>query len=270
MLITRRRLSVAAFVVMMTVAASFGFANGAQGTEAQTVQFMVPDIDGFPFTNPLKLYDKIMSDCNINLKVIPTPTDGWNDKFNVLVSSGDLPDVVFILNNQATVNEVGQKGVLLPISDNLAKLPSVTKVFEQYADDVKYLTAANGKVYVTPCVSIRGRFNNTGIILREDVLKKNGFDISSIKTTDDLYNAFLALLKANEGKPVLSDRRSQSGVPRRRCPVCSGSGASGSPAICSTTSKPSNTTTRFRPRRSRMPCSISPGCTRMGSSAPTS
>ncbi len=206
MLTTHRGLSILAFAVLLTVGASFASANGAQQiAEVPTLRYMVPDIDGIAIANPLKLYDKISKDCNVKLEVIVAASDGWNDKFNVLVSSGDLPDTVFILGNQAQVNELGQKGILLPFSDNLAKTPILAKLFAQHPDDLKYLMAANGKVYATPCVHLRTA-NTKGIILREDVLRKNGFDINSIKTTDDLYNAFLVLQKANDGNPVMGDR----------------------------------------------------------------
>jgi putative aldouronate transport system substrate-binding protein len=122
---------------------------------------------------------------NIKLEYVPVPRAQEVDKLNVLMASGDAPDIVFTYDGNLTYKYASQGG-----------LTDLGKLVDQYGPDLKkYLgdaTLAYGKFdnvqYAIPAKrSYLGKYSS---MIRQDWLDKLG--LPAPKTTDEVYNTLKA------------------------------------------------------------------------------
>ncbi|MDF2959554.1 MAG: extracellular solute-binding protein, partial [Paenibacillus sp.] len=97
-----------------------------------------------------------------------TPSQGCDEKRNLLFASNELPDVFFRANLSNTdISRYGmQEQMLVPLEGLIEKYaPNLKKVFDQYPDVKKSVTAADGHIYSLPGVRLlnSGRMDKTWI-----------------------------------------------------------------------------------------------------------
>lgn len=171
------------------------------------VSWMLVEFGTMKFANDLAVYDLLEEAGNLELEIIPSPIDSYLEKFNITLASGTLPDIMSVFGGAAAleaVNENGPKGLFVPLSDHLDKMPNFKAWIDKYPNAAQALRASDGKIYVGFNVKDYPVFN-TGFAIREDLLKKNGIELSGIRTTEDLYNAF-GVLSKELGGPVMGAR----------------------------------------------------------------
>lgn len=171
----------------------------------QKVKWMIVEYSIIKYMNDLKIYEKIEKAGNIELEIIPSPLDSYNEKFNTMIASKEMPDVIQTYQNYEAVKEYGPKGLFVPISDKLDLMPNLKKWMDKYSASLPGLRAGDGKVYCMPKVKDYSPIMQ-GVAMRGDLLEKGGYDVKNIKTMDDLYAAFKVLQTQNGGKPILSAR----------------------------------------------------------------
>lgn len=92
---------------------------------------------------------------NVDLEfIVGLPNDN-NDKRNVLMASGDYPEV-FLSGNFTPAEQMkyGKQGVFLPLNDLIDQhAPYLKKVFEERPDLEKAVTAPDGNIYAMPQVN---------------------------------------------------------------------------------------------------------------------
>ena len=196
----RRLSSLILAVVLLLCCASMAMAE-----EPQNVRILYMDSTGFKYNNDLVIYQTIEEACNINLEVETVPSSEFVSKFGTMLAGGNLPDIINHTTAIDQVNELGPKGMFLPISDYLDQMPNVKAVLEQYPEEVEMMKASDGKLYKIPTVKTAD-VNTQGFCIRADILRENGVDANSIKTMDDLFEALMVLKEANGGKPVYGIR----------------------------------------------------------------
>ncbi|MBJ9990986.1 extracellular solute-binding protein [Paenibacillus sp. S28] len=130
---------------------------------------------------------------NIKVEFVPIPRTDASDKVNVMMSSGDAPDIVFANTSPLTAYGYAKDGGLLPLDD----------LIEQYGPNLKkYLGPAldSGKVDGVQ-YSIPGRRVNTGKyenLIRQDWLDKLGLPMP--KTTEEVYQTLKAFKEKDPGQ----------------------------------------------------------------------
>ncbi|MBO7746449.1 extracellular solute-binding protein [Paenibacillus sp. MWE-103] len=130
---------------------------------------------------------------NIKVEFVPIPRTDATDKVNVMMSSGDAPDIVFANTNVLTSYGYAKDGGLLPLDDLL----------DQYGPNLKtYLasTLDRGKVdgvqYSLPGLRVNtGKYEN---LIRKDWLDK--LNLPMPQTTDEVYAALKAFKEKDPGE----------------------------------------------------------------------
>ncbi|RTE10283.1 extracellular solute-binding protein [Paenibacillus whitsoniae] len=130
---------------------------------------------------------------NIKLQFIPVPRNQEVDKLNVLMASGDAPDMVFTYD-QPTINNYVKNGGLT----DLGKLiddngPNLKKFLGQ---DVLNYGIFSGKQYTIPAKRPL-QFTQSSYI-RKDWLDKLGMPVP--KTTDEFYKTMKAFKEKDPGQ----------------------------------------------------------------------
>jgi putative aldouronate transport system substrate-binding protein len=128
---------------------------------------------------------------NIIIKMIFIPMSSYSDKLNVLLASGDYPDVYQVTKAMVNVQAFATKGYAMDI-DKYVKKNKICKTVipKKYFDYLR----VNGKVYAMP----RAREQEKVIWLRRDIADKYGVKLSSTPTTEEFYNE---MKKITEGIP---------------------------------------------------------------------
>lgn len=149
---------------------------------------------------PQKDVEKVQAEINkyiepkigATLKINAIDWGQWDNKLNLMISSGEKSDIIFTAAWQNyTVNVA--KGAFLPLNDLLDKVgPDIIKNL-----DPAFLEGSkvDGKNYGVP--TNKELAATRGVLVRKDLLEKYNLDITNVKTWADL-EPLLKTIKENE------------------------------------------------------------------------
>jgi len=167
--------------------------------EKLTLKMLTNDWTGIVVGNDMPVYKELEKRTNVHLDITLLPIQNTLDKFNLIMASGDLPDIVGWGNADA-FNKFGMQGALVPLQDLIKKFgPDIQKAIENPLpnDSLPYklnawaeLRAADGNLYTVPTISSSSAIGPV-FGIRTDWLDKLGLKVPD--TTDDLYNALKAV-----------------------------------------------------------------------------
>jgi putative aldouronate transport system substrate-binding protein len=126
-----------------------GFANPVTLSAFVSPSPQIENLDTNTFTKTLE------SKLNIQFKFEVAPSAGANDRKQLLLASGDYPDI-FLSGNltQAEQLKYGKQGVLIPLNDLIAQYGSNIKAaFKKKPELEKAITAPDGNIYALPSVN---------------------------------------------------------------------------------------------------------------------
>ena len=126
--------------------------------------------------------------------------DSDADKLNLAMNSGEQWDLVNYHKFTGGLPTLVANGMAMPIDDLVAQYgqDAVAAVGEEMLDAGK----VNGVLYSIPSVDVWA--NSFGMAIRADILEELNIDPASLKTWDDLHEAFLKMKEAHPDKyPVV-------------------------------------------------------------------
>jgi len=131
---------------------------------------------------------------NIHLKgVAPSSATDTQEVFNLLMVSGDLPDIVEGNNLRDDFIKYGMEGAFIPLEDLIAEhAPNIQKFLDEHSYVKTFASGPDGHMYFIPYVP-DGSVGK-GYFIRKDWLDAVGKDIP--KNVDELYEVLTAF--ANE------------------------------------------------------------------------
>lgn len=212
------RLTAAALSICMTVLAgcqstdkaaapttSTGDGKSAAG-EIPTVEVLTPWDPGLPIGSDLPVFVEWGKRTGVKFNVNSPPRDAFKEKMNIVLSSGQLPDMMKFFQDDRTFKDYGpQLFVALDDYIKAGKLPNLEKWLKKYPEVDKVMRhPEDGKIYAFPLIQDFD-FATTLWLVRNDLLKKEGLDASQIQTVDDFKKAMLAL-KKQTGDYITSSR----------------------------------------------------------------
>ena len=129
-----------------------------------------------------------------NIKLVSVASKNQSDEvqgFNLMLSSGKLPDIV-AYELVSDFENLGMEGGLIPLEDLIDKYaPNIKKFFEENPRYKKDAIAADGHIYMIPNYNDYFNLKTTqGYYIRKDWLKK--LNLQEPKTVDELYNVLVA------------------------------------------------------------------------------
>lgn len=106
--------------------------------------------------NEKYIFKKLEEETNVHVEWETTPNDGWLEKRNLLLASGDIPDVLFNVGgsgggSNGEIVQYGSQGVYIPLNDLIEKYaPNIKRIFELRPNVKEELTAPDGNIYSLP------------------------------------------------------------------------------------------------------------------------
>lgn len=170
--------------------------EGAATTEPVEVSILMPG--GFNLKDDSPIYQELQIKLNIKLKISTSAWDDYDQNLNIMMASGELPDVFFNYSVGMFMGEyLGvykkwiQEGMLLPMSDYTDKYPNLEKRLSVFEGEKK---ASGGKHY---SLYLQNSYNETSNgrawFIRQDWLDKLGLKMP--QTTDEFYEVARAFTK---------------------------------------------------------------------------
>lgn len=122
-----------------------------------------------------------------NVTVGNTPDS--NEAFNLMIASGDLPDIVGGKHMKHNVNRYGPEGAFLPLDDLIKEhAPNIYAQMQARPGVFNSVRAGDGNLYFVPYLT-DGKYGRAYFI-REDWLAK--LDLEQPDSVDDLYKVLTA------------------------------------------------------------------------------
>lgn len=116
---------------------------------------------------------------NTKINCIIPPQGSYKEKVNILVSSGDIPDVFRVFQAMVSLPGFAARGQILPLDDYIKKSPVLSKIDKALYD---YMNI-NEKIYYLP----KDEPLTKNIWLRKDVTEKYGVKLPVNASTEQFY-----------------------------------------------------------------------------------
>ncbi len=144
-------------------------------------------------TTKAPVWQEIQKRTGIKLDIEIVSTQSKDVKFNLMMASQDLPDIVGYYEGKGgfgAINRFGAEGAFVPLEDLIAKYaPNLKKLILDDPAVRSSVTAADGHIYVVPMFSATKAAR--GWWIRGDWLKKLGLKVPT--TTEELYKVAVAI-----------------------------------------------------------------------------
>ena len=162
-----------------------GSEDAAVSEEPITIRFMTQDHSNYPMNADAPVFQELMKRTNINIVFETTPSANYVDKRNIVIATGELPDMMFITGNDAITN--GQKGTFAALNDYISASTYLKDILtpEIVIDGM----GLDGSVYAIPMINDIANLTTT-LLVRQDWMDMLGLEAP--KTMDDLYNMLVA------------------------------------------------------------------------------
>jgi putative aldouronate transport system substrate-binding protein len=161
--------------------------SGKASDKPIEVRMFAEDRVDAPWSSNSDAMKELAAKTNVSIKFEVAPQGNADEKFNIMIASGDLPDIINYTYDK--MMKYADKGAYEPLNDLIEKnAPNIKKVLGSDKNYKKELSYTDGKIYVLP---------NVGAIKVSELffLRKDWMDKLSLKTPetlDDWYNMFKA------------------------------------------------------------------------------
>ncbi|TDQ36080.1 extracellular solute-binding protein [Aureibacillus halotolerans] len=183
--------------------------SGQQAAEENTVDVTV-NPEGFPIVDEqltlsmfgpsagaaewedMHFFQEMAERTNIQFDFTTPALESIETQKNLMFASGDYPGIIFggSLTTEEQV-DYGSQGILLPLNDLIEEhAPNIQKMFEEFPEIEKTVTATDGNIYALPNV-------NQGIVWARGPLWYNNawleaLDVEELpSTTDEMYDLLM-------------------------------------------------------------------------------
>ncbi len=139
---------------------------------------------------------------NINVECVQIPYEGRTEKQNLAISSGDLPDIMFMYDTFMEASNIMKYGVneemLLPVSDYFSEelTPNILAHLEKNEAAVIANTAPNGKMYSVPWIGDPAPYEGRATGTYSSFIDKRYLEAAGLETAPDTLDGFMDMLRA--------------------------------------------------------------------------
>lgn len=127
-----------------------------------------------------KVEEAIEKAATVDLEVIAPPMSSYNEKLNVMLSSGSIPDVFAVRKAMDNIQVYAARGYTRALDDLLPNFENITSQIDPTYMD--YVTV-NDEVHAIPMYVPMKK----NIWLRKDMIDKYGINLSETPTTEEFY-----------------------------------------------------------------------------------
>lgn len=137
------------------------------------------------------VYQEMEKKTGIKIEFINPPVGQETDNFNLLVSSGDLPDIIYDQGYKGGGNKAIEDNVYIKLNDKLEEYaPNYLKVMDLNPEIARQCKEDDGTIWSFQCIQLDREPAYIGPAIRQDYLDKVGLKMP--ETIDDWTNVLTA------------------------------------------------------------------------------
>jgi len=136
---------------------------------------------------------------NINLEIEELTSENRTERTNLMLASGDIPDLFLVPLTNGEVVEYGVNGgELLPISDYLSEelTPNICAVLDREPEAKEAATASDGKIYSVPKINSKVLGEGDSIGIQRVFIDKVYMEKAGVKEIPNTVDEFVDMLRA--------------------------------------------------------------------------
>jgi putative aldouronate transport system substrate-binding protein len=150
-----KRITMGILCLLMAVGMVFGGANtqaSGSGSAAGPAEFTATFIKGVYHGDPndMILYKNLEKETNVKVTWLVIPATNWNERKNILINSGDMPDIFYMNTYSADeIDRYGRQGLFLDLTPLIKQHgPWIQKMLDDYPITKPIvLNPSDGKIY---------------------------------------------------------------------------------------------------------------------------
>jgi ABC-type glycerol-3-phosphate transport system substrate-binding protein len=175
----------AAALCLITAAQVFGGGQGARpaasGGAKETTLTMINRVNADVVIDNNPLIKFIREKTGFNIQLEAPPINNYNDRLQIIMASGDLPDLVYVWSLDQNYIRWAEDGLLVPIEEQANKYPNIKHNITPELFEAARIPST-GLAYGVPRTNI---INHTGTIINTQWLAKLGMKAPT--TIDEFY-----------------------------------------------------------------------------------
>lgn len=125
---------------------------------------------------------------NLELNLIATPNAEYNDKMNLMITSGEDWDICYTANFTNKFHTNVQREAFLALNDLLENTEAGKNLMSVLPEGLTDIATVNGNVYAIPNYQLM--YNQRGVYVQKDLADEFGLDVASIKNITDMEPFF--------------------------------------------------------------------------------
>lgn len=157
-----------------------------------TISMLTASHASWPFQEDWYVLDVIKEYTNVDLEVTAVDTSGFAEKVNLTMSSGELPDLIFLTEN-STVQQYAPQGAFVNILDYIDQMPHFKAWYEENQQYAANYMSADGGLYQFPQKGVE-ETERRGWLYRKDIFDAQNLEMPATK--EEFYDVLVALKKA--------------------------------------------------------------------------
>lgn len=205
----------AAVMALGTIGCSGGNSTGASSVKAETASSAGGNLSGkvsdkpvtftmlyadnstYPFKKDWPTLKKMTELTNVSLNVTVVPDADYPTKVQLLLNSGDIPDIVCKTGISGSVEDMALNGKLLSFSDYINNMSNFQQAVKKSGmnDELNNTKLADGKIYSLPVNVNEKRVQTEQWFVRKDIFDKNNMPLPT--SWEECYRDLKALKAKN-------------------------------------------------------------------------
>ena len=143
--------------------------------------------------NMQEIHQRAEEIMNVHIEWIMVPADAWNEKKNLMLATGDLPDIIESKINESDLTRYGPEGTFVELTDLIAKYAhNINKLMDTEMPELRsFIAAPDGKVYSLFRVNSGPWMTSNGVGMMNMQWLKN-LNLEVPKTLDEFTNVLRA------------------------------------------------------------------------------
>lgn len=201
---------------------------GSSGASSGSSSTGDPSSDGVLFNEPVKLsmytashaswpyqadwyvVDLVKEKTNVTFDLTAVDTEGFTEKLNLIMASGELPDLIYMMSG-AAVQQYGPQGAFVNLLDHLDQMPNFKKWYEENTSYALNYLSPDGALYMAPQHGVQ-ETNRRIWMYREDIFMEQGLKVPT--NQEEFYDVLVKLKEAYPDSYPLGFRSFTNGLPQ--------------------------------------------------------
>lgn len=179
-------------------------------SEPVTLSMYTASHASWPFQKDWYVIDLVKEKTNVSFDINSVDTEGFTEKLNLIMASGDLPDLIYMMDS-AAVQQYGSQGAYVNLLEHMDQMPNFKKWYDENTAYALSYLSPDGALYMAPQHGVQ-ETNRRIWMYRADVFEKLGLKVPT--NQEEFYDVLVKIKEAYPDSYPLGFRSFTNGLPQ--------------------------------------------------------